>query len=72
MRRSSVYFSLRYIVECQPAGQAFFEPIAAFNHDGVAIDYAKGCFWRALTGFKYRVTERRNNEPKCIYRSDAA
>lgn len=76
MRRSSVYYPLRYIVQCQPAGQHFFEVIAAFNADSVAIDYAKDCheFHAAVGGaaaeYKYRVLDHKNNENKCIYRSD--
>ncbi len=69
MRRTSIYFPLRFVVECQRTGQAFFEPIAAFDHDSVAIAYAKEC---GRTGYRYRVTERRNNEAKCIYRSDVS
>lgn len=34
---------LAYHVECQPMGQYFFEPIAAFNHEGVAKSYAATC-----------------------------
>lgn len=70
-RVTSIYKALKYVVMCQPAGQAFFEPIAAFNHDGVAIDYARDCLKGKPIGFRYRVEERKNNEPKCIYRSDA-
>lgn len=82
-RVTSIYKTLRFLVECQPPGQAFFEPIAALNSDRVAIDYAKECVKRQFEifssandgklvafGWRYRVVERRNNEPKCIYRSD--
>lgn len=72
MRRSSVYYPLRYIVQCQPAGQAFFENIAAFNDDGVAIDYACDCLKGKPIGWKYRVVHHQNNEDRTIYRSDAS
>lgn len=83
LRRSSAYYSLCYIVQCQPIGQAFFQPIAAFDTERVAIDYAKECVKKQFElfctgntdsrkpfGWKYRVVHHHNNEDKCIYRSD--
>lgn len=73
MRRTSIYYPLRYIVQCQPAGQAFFETICAFNLAAVAIEYAETCFThQTIDGFKYRVVDHHNNEDKCIYRAEVA
>lgn len=72
-RVTSIYKVLKFVVECQEPGRAFFEVIAAFNSADVAIGYAKDCPYSqdGVYGYRYRVTERKNNEPKCIYRSDA-
>lgn len=64
MRRSSPYFNLRYIVECKPPRQAFFEQMCAFNSDSVAFDYAERCradkrFWPDGK-WEYRVMKRTN------------
>ena len=59
MKRSSKYYPLRYVVECKPTNQAFFEVIAAFNVDVVALDYAKAC--SRSTGYAYRVMKRHGN-----------
>lgn len=45
----------------EPRGQPWWEPIAAFNHDGVAEHYAKDCFYKnAGLGFGYRVVGPRS------------
>lgn len=46
-----------YRVECRPLGQAFFEVIAGFNHQKVALHYATDC---QVTNqpYDYRVTYR--------------
>lgn len=63
MKRSSKYFALRYLVECKPSYQTFYEPIAAYNDDGIAINYAVECS-RAANAIKhnsdYRVMERKS------------
>lgn len=59
MQRTSRYYNLKWIVECKPGKQAFFETIAAFNDDSVAEVYAAEC--RAANGewAVYRVMERK-------------
>lgn len=74
MRRTSRYHALQWIVECQPAGQAFFESIAAFNSQEVAKDYAYDCHrdkqrvGGVAAKYKYRVLERRGSEYVTIAR----
>jgi hypothetical protein len=51
---------LPYVVECKPLGQAFYEPIAAFNVDRVAISYATDCYKGSVAqdaGYHYRVRD---------------
>lgn len=57
MKRSSKFYPLKWLVECKPSGQHFFEVIAGFNHDRVATSYAKDCF-KANPEFVYLVMER--------------
>lgn len=74
MRRNSKYHSLKYVVECMPAGQAFYESIAAFNVDNVATNYAADCWYeQMIPGFKYRAMERVGRTYKLIaqYPSEA-
>ncbi len=61
MKRSSPYYELKYIVTCKPAGQHFYEKIAAFNIDTVATGYATDCHKAHLSqpGWNYQVWERR-------------
>lgn len=60
MRRSSVYYELKWTVLCKPFGQHFFEPIAAFNNETVAIAYAHTCR-KVNRKNTYRVCERKGN-----------
>lgn len=46
---------LPYVVECQ-SFYVWFEPIAAFNDDRVAIGYAKDCA-KVNPTFKYKVVK---------------
>ena len=46
---------LSFVVECK-SSYPFFEKIAAFNVDSIAIDYAQDCAKTNPT-FKYRVTK---------------
>ncbi len=64
MNRNSPYHPLKCIVKCKPAGQHFYEVIAAFNVDSVAIDYARDChkFHLNQPGWFYVVWERRGNQ----------
>lgn len=62
---------LKWRVECDD-GRGWYEPIAAFNVNSVAVGYAKDCFNSPLcvvTGDKYRVTELRGNKWVVIWRS---
>lgn len=70
MRRSSIYYPLRYIVQCQQPGQAFFYSMAAFDLEAVACGYAKQCAAEHRSDYRYRVIDHHNNEDKCVYRSD--
>lgn len=70
MRRTSKYHPLRFIVECAPTNQPFFESIAAFNHCDVAKQYAIECRVGKPDGYRYRVLHCVHNEDRCIYRSD--
>jgi hypothetical protein len=56
---------LPYVVECKSL-YAFFEPIAAFNHDKIAINYAVDCHI-ANPQYQYRVVKRK----LVLYSSDA-
>lgn len=48
---------LPFQVECKST-QAFFEPIAAFNHIKVAYRYAQDCLETNLSsGFEYRLRD---------------
>lgn len=62
MKRTSVYFPMRWAVMCKPPGQHFFEPIATFNHDRVASQYAMECRRNHpvhdTNKYAYRVDER--------------
>lgn len=64
MKRSSPYFNLKTRVDCQPPGQAFYETIAAFNSDRVALAYAEDCRkskqFSTAGQWRYRVMERRS------------
>jgi hypothetical protein len=61
MRRTSKYYELKYVVECKPPSQAFFEPIAAFNSSEVAASYAKDCRRGNGPKWDYRVQTRHGN-----------
>lgn len=69
MRRTSVYYSLRFIVQCQSPSYAGFESIAAFDNQGTAIKYAADCTVGRSTDYRYRVVDHANNEDKCVYRT---
>lgn len=69
MRRSSVYYPLRYIVQCQSPSFAGFESIAAFDEKGIAIKYAADCTVGKSAEYRYRVIDHHNNEDKCVYRT---
>lgn len=58
MRRTSEYFPLKWRVACKPEGQHFFETIAAFNSDVIAIEYAQKCDKFHDNRWEYRVMER--------------
>lgn len=60
MKRSSKYFNLRYLVECKWPERPCFETIAAFDHEGVAADYAQTCYRGKRTDWEYRVMERKS------------
>ncbi len=63
IKRASVYYPLKWRVDCKPAGQVFFEVICAFNVDSVAIAYAEDCAKgaRHMRGeWAYRVMQRTN------------
>lgn len=60
MKRSSTYFHLKYVVECKPGFQAFFEPIVAFNSDRVALHYAADCA-KVNAWNEYRTMKRTAN-----------
>lgn len=51
-----VALTLPHVVECKPAGQHFYEPIAAFNSRNVALAYGRDCAG-ANTANEYRVLE---------------
>lgn len=60
MKRSSPYYPLKYRVDCNMTGR-FFETIAAFNSDRIALDYVANCRkFQARVGspYTYRVMER--------------
>lgn len=65
MQRTSVYYPLKWAVLCKPKGQHFFETIAAFNNDDVAIAYTVHCKY-ANAENTYRVCERVGNGWKQI------
>lgn len=62
MKRSSPYFDLKFRVDCRrpPNPASWWETIAAFNNDSVALAYAKDCFsaWKRRDGWEYRVMKR--------------
>lgn len=62
MRRASPYHGLRWTVEVKWPGNAFYEVIAAYNHDRIAKEYADTCMANAspIDGkrWAYRVRER--------------
>lgn len=60
MKKSSKYFELRWIVEVRWPENTWFEPIAAFNSESVAQQYASGCRLAATQGFEYRVQKRKS------------
>lgn len=51
---------LPFVVECKST-QAFHEPIAAFNVESVARDYAKDC-GATNPAFAYRVTTTKEHK----------
>jgi hypothetical protein len=56
---------LPFVVAVRRAGQHFFEPIAAFNVDRVAIRYAEEC--RKSNGMcAYSVTDHQKRDPRTI------
>lgn len=57
MKRSSKFYPLKWLVECKPSGQPFFEVIAGFNSDSVAVHYAQDCF-KTNPDFVYLVMQR--------------
>lgn len=63
MKNTSPYYPLQWVVQHQDDMHRWWSPIAAFNHDRVAIDYAKDCAKGNAEmikefGFKYRVVAR--------------
>lgn len=50
----NIYDNLSYVVECKPAGQAWFESIAAFNVASVARAYMVEC-GKTNPTFMYRL-----------------
>jgi hypothetical protein len=61
MRRSSPYHVLKYVVRCRWPQNTWFEPIAAFNSEGIARDYAQEARNRSkrqLIDLNYDVCER--------------
>lgn len=60
MKRTSAYYPLKYRVDCKPSGQHFFETIAAFNSDRVALAYAKDCS-ATNPEFEYECKRRHGN-----------
>lgn len=65
MNSRSKYAPLKYIVECKPRGQEWFKPIAAFNLDRIAIEYAaKVQRLMQPSGFEYQVLERYKDSPE--------
>jgi hypothetical protein len=65
MDRRSKYHALEWIVECKrpPNPATWWESIAAFNSDRVALAYAKDCSTptRLAEGWNYRVMKRVGN-----------
>lgn len=61
MTRNSKYYGLKWLVECKPGAQPFFETIAAFNSDRIAKGYADDCMKANRGSYVYRVMERRTN-----------
>lgn len=59
--------TLKHRVECDDGSHHTFEVIAAFNHEGVAIEYARDCHHKNFAAygdgrFKYRVMTLRSNK----------
>lgn len=69
MRRSSVYYALRYVVQCSWPDKPFFESMCAFDLADAAIEYAAEAFKKqTVDGFRYRVIDHRNNEDRVVHR----
>lgn len=67
MTHASKYFTLKWVVECKPGVQPFFETIAAFNSDRIAKHYADDCSAENRS-YAYRVMQRfSNGQWKVIY-----
>lgn len=56
MKKTSLYYPLRWVVMCKWPNNGFYEPIAAFNSKPVADQYARNC--GANKPLQYRVQER--------------
>lgn len=66
MKTSSPYYHLKFIVQAKKT-TTFFEPIAAFDHEAVARDYAELCA-RTSPLAEYRVMQRdKGDQLKQIY-----
>jgi hypothetical protein len=68
MKRTSPYFDLKWRVDCKrpPNPATWWETIAAFNSDRVALAYAADCLkskasWKEGP-WEYRVMERRGSK----------
>lgn len=56
---------LPYVVECQPMGGHFYEQIAAFNHEVIALRYARDC--KTVNGQnEYKVTDLTPKHPPYV------
>lgn len=59
MKRSSKYYPLSTIVEVKPKdGFGWWETMAAFNAEPVAVRYAKDCARANRAIYQYRVMRR--------------
>ena len=71
MRKTSAYYELKFVVECKWPHNHHFEPIAAFNVQRIAEEYAASAWaGQAYPGWSYRVMERAGDKFKEVYRAE--
>lgn len=71
MRRSSPYYQLKYVVGCKWPQNGFYEPIAAFDSEKIAREYASSRCGLALAyQMHYRVMERTGTGYKLLYTTE--